>query len=90
MKYELILEPKRSESHYHSGCLGMVALIDFLVSFAIYVALMLWYRFMPGWQLLLLPGFVVLTFVVNLGIGVWMTALTVKYRDFRYIIPFVV
>ena len=68
----------------------MVALIDFLVSFAIYVALMLWYSFVPGWQLLLLPAFVALTVMVSLGFGVWMTALNVKYRDFRYIIPFVV
>jgi lipopolysaccharide transport system permease protein len=68
----------------------MVALIDFLVSFAILLGLMIWYRFMPGWQILLLPVFVALAFMVSLGIGVWITALNVKYRDFRYVIPFIV
>jgi len=68
----------------------MVALVDLLISFAILVGLMIWYRFMPGWQILLLPIFVVIAFMVSLGIGVWITALNVKYRDFRYVIPFIV
>src|ERR1700675_3699501 len=68
----------------------MVALVDLLISFAILVGLMIWYRFMPGWQILLLPIFVVIAFMASLGIGVWITALNVKYRDFRYIIPFIV
>lgn len=68
----------------------MVALVDFLISFAILIGLILWYRFVPGWQILLLPIFVVIAFMVSLGIGVWITALNVKYRDFRYVIPFVV
>jgi len=67
----------------------MVALVDLLVSFAILVGLMVWYRFMPGWQILMLPVFVVIAFLVSLGIGVWTTALNVKYRDFRYVIPFI-
>jgi len=68
----------------------MVALVDLLFSLAILVALMLWYRFLPGWQLLLLPGFVIIAFLASVGPGLWMTALNVKYRDFRYIIPFLV
>jgi lipopolysaccharide transport system permease protein len=68
----------------------MVAFVDFLISFAILVLLMIWYRFAPGWQVLLLPVFVGLTFLASLGIGLWITALNVKYRDFRYIIPFIV
>jgi lipopolysaccharide transport system permease protein len=68
----------------------MVALVDFLISFAILVGLMIWYRFTPGWQILLLPAFVAIAFMVSLGIGLWITALNVKYRDFRYVIPFIV
>jgi lipopolysaccharide transport system permease protein len=68
----------------------MVAFVDFLVSFAILVSLMVWYQFAPGWQVLLLPIFALTAFVASIGIGVWITALNVKYRDFRYVIPFLV
>ena len=68
----------------------MVAFVDFLISFAILVGLMIWYRFVPGWQILLLPAFAAIAFLASLGIGVWITALNVKYRDFRYVIPFIV
>jgi lipopolysaccharide transport system permease protein len=68
----------------------MVAFVDFLISFVILVGLMIWYRFVPGWHVLLLPVFVAIAFMVSLGIGVWITALNVKYRDFRYVIPFIV
>jgi lipopolysaccharide transport system permease protein len=68
----------------------MVAFVDFLISFAILVALMLWYRFMPGWQILVLPVFAGIAFMASLGVGLWITALNVKYRDFRYVIPFIV
>ena len=68
----------------------IVALFDFLIGFMVLIALMIWYRFMPGWQILLLPFFVVLAFMASLGLGVWVTALNIKYRDFRYVIPFIV
>jgi len=68
----------------------MVAFVDFLISFAILIALMIWYRFMPGWQILLLPAFAAIAFMASLGVGMWITALNVKYRDFRYVIPFIV
>jgi lipopolysaccharide transport system permease protein len=68
----------------------MVAFVDFLISFAILAALMVWYQFMPGWQILLLPAFAGIAFMASLGVGVWITALNVKYRDFRYVIPFIV
>jgi len=51
---------------------------------------MIWYRFAPGWQVLFLPVFAFIAFVASIGIGVWITALNVKYRDFRYVIPFIV
>jgi len=68
----------------------VVAFVDLLISFAILVILMVAYQFAPGWQILLLPGFVLLAFVASLGPGLWITALNVKYRDFRYVIPFLV
>lgn len=68
----------------------VVAFIDFLVSFAILVGLMLWYRFVPSWHIVTLPFFVVMAFLASLGPGLWITSLNVKYRDFRYIVPFLV
>ena len=68
----------------------MTAFVDFLISFAILVGMMIWYQFMPGWQIILLPVFAAVAFLASLGIGVWITALNVKYRDFRYVIPFIV
>ena len=66
----------------------MVGLADFLISFALFVAMMVWYRFMPGWQIIFLPLFTTIVFMASVGIGTWVTALNVKYRDFRYVIPF--
>jgi lipopolysaccharide transport system permease protein len=68
----------------------VVAFIDFLISFVILALLMLWYRYLPGWQIVFLPLFVVIAFLASLGPGLWITALNVKYRDFRYVIPFLV
>lgn len=68
----------------------VVAFIDFLIGFGIMVLVMLWYQFVPGWQILTLPFFVVMAFLAALGPGLWITALNVKYRDFRYVIPFIV
>ena len=68
----------------------VVAFVDFLVSFAILGCLMIWYQFLPGWQILTLPFFVLMAFLASLGPGLWITALNVKYRDFRYVIPFIV
>jgi lipopolysaccharide transport system permease protein len=68
----------------------VVSLVDFLISLAILVLLMLWYRYTPGWQILLLPGFIAIAFLASLGPALWITALNVKYRDFRYVIPFIV
>ncbi len=68
----------------------ITSFVDFLISGAILVALMLWYRFVPGWRLLALPLFTVMAFAAAMGVGLWLTALNVKYRDFRYIVPFIV
>jgi lipopolysaccharide transport system permease protein len=68
----------------------VVAFIDFLISFVILVGMMVWYQFLPSWHILFLPGFVLLAFLASLGPGLWLTALNVKYRDFRFVIPFIV
>jgi lipopolysaccharide transport system permease protein len=68
----------------------VVAFVDFLISFVILAGMMAWYQFMPGWQMLLLPVFVLVAFLASWGPGLWITSLNVKYRDFRYIIPFIV
>jgi lipopolysaccharide transport system permease protein len=67
-----------------------VTLVDFAINFAILMALGIWYRFVPGWQIILLPAFVALALLASLGPGLWLTALNVKYRDIRYIIPFLI
>jgi lipopolysaccharide transport system permease protein len=68
----------------------ITSFVDFLISGVILVLLMLWYQFIPDWRVLLLPAFILLAFAASLGCGLWLTALNVKYRDFRYIIPFIV
>jgi lipopolysaccharide transport system permease protein len=68
----------------------MTSLIDVLISFALMGLLMLWFHYWPGWQIIVLPLFLLLAFIASMGIGIWMTALNVKYRDFRYIVPFIV
>lgn len=66
-----------------------VALVDFFVLLLIALPLIAAFGIWPGWQLLLLPLFIALTLVIALGAGLWITALTVKFRDFRFITPFV-
>ena len=68
----------------------ITSFIDFLISFLILVGLMIWYRFVPDWRILTLPLFAALAFAASMGAGLWLAALNVKYRDFRYVIPFVV
>ena len=68
----------------------IVSFVDFLISGLILVGLMIWYGFFPDWRILALPLFVLIAFTAAMGAGLWIAALNVKYRDFRYIIPFVV
>lgn len=69
---------------------AVVALVDFAVNLAILFGLMAWYGFWPSWRIALLPAFVALAVLASLGPAFLITALNVKYRDFRYIIPFIV
>jgi lipopolysaccharide transport system permease protein len=71
-----------------SGILASLA--DFLISLAILAALMAWYGFVPGWQIVTLPLFVFLAVAAALSAGIWTAALNVRYRDVRFIVPFVV
>lgn len=64
--------------------------IDLFISFVILFILMIFYNYAPCWQFIFLPLFIILGFFAAFGIGIWLTALNVKYRDFRYIIPFIV
>jgi lipopolysaccharide transport system permease protein len=68
----------------------IVSLVDFLISLAILGVLMVWYNYVPDWRILVLPAFLLLALAVALGFGIWLAALNVKYRDFRYIVPFLV
>lgn len=66
----------------------VVALIDFMVSLVILAGLMLWYGIAPGWQILLLPLFVLMALLAAIGPALWAASLIVHYRDFRFLIPF--
>ena len=68
----------------------MVSLMDFVISLVILAGMLAWYRVLPDWQIILLPLFTLLGFFASLGAGLWLSALNVKYRDFRYIVPFLV
>ncbi|HHH73094.1 MAG TPA: ABC transporter permease [Sulfuricurvum sp.] len=68
----------------------IVAAVDFLISFAILLVLMLCYSYYPSWQMLTLPFFLMLDFFAAFGAGLFIASLNVKYRDFKFIIPFVV
>jgi lipopolysaccharide transport system permease protein len=61
---------------------------DFLLSFLVLTGMMAWYGFAPTWNILALPLFIGVAFLAALGPGLFITALNVKYRDFRYVIPF--
>jgi lipopolysaccharide transport system permease protein len=68
----------------------VVAFVDFLISFSMLILLMAWYQYPPSWRMLVLPAFTLLAFLASMGPALWITALNVKYRDFRYVIPFIV
>jgi lipopolysaccharide transport system permease protein len=67
----------------------VVALVDFAITLVLLAVMMLIFQFAPDWRIIFLPGFVILAVLAALGPALLMTAMNVKYRDFRYIIPFV-
>lgn len=68
----------------------ITSFVDFLISFVVMIALMFYYQFVPSWQILLLPFFTIVAFLASFGAGLLLTTLNVKFRDFRYIVPFIV
>ena len=68
----------------------IVALVDFMISFSILIILMFWYSYFPTWHILTLPLFLMLGFFAAFGSGLFIASLNVKYRDFKFLIPFVV
>jgi len=68
----------------------ITSLVDFIISFLILIAMMLWYHYIPTWHIIFLPVFILLAFLCAFGFGLYLTAVNVKYRDFRYIIPFII
>jgi lipopolysaccharide transport system permease protein len=68
----------------------IASFVDFLISLVLLFILLIYYQFLPPIQILLLPVFLLLSFLTSFSIGLYLTALNVKYRDFRYIIPFIV
>lgn len=68
----------------------ITSLIDFFVAFIIMLGMFAWFRYVPSWHIVFLPLFIVHVFFCAFGIALYLTAVNVKYRDFRYILPFVV
>jgi lipopolysaccharide transport system permease protein len=72
------------------GSAALAGLLDFFIALFVLAALMIWYQFLPGPAILLFPFLVALTFLCAVGVGLWLSALNVQYRDIRYAIPFLI
>jgi lipopolysaccharide transport system permease protein len=68
----------------------ITSFVDFLISFVILIGLMFYYQYIPSWQIVYLPLFLIIAFFASFSVGLYITTLNVKYRDFRYIVPFIV
>lgn len=68
----------------------VVAFVDFMITLGLFFVLMTWFQFWPSWRVVALPAFILVAIFAALGPGLWLSALNVKYRDFRYVIPFLV
>jgi lipopolysaccharide transport system permease protein len=68
----------------------VLGFVDFLITFVMLLLIMIWYQFVPGINMIFLPFFFILTFLASFGVGILMSTLNLKYRDFRYIVPFIV
>jgi lipopolysaccharide transport system permease protein len=69
------------------GAIG-AGVVDFVIAFGMLIVLMLWYGVMPGWGMLVVPLLAAGLVAATLGVGIFLSALTVAYRDFRYVVPF--
>jgi len=68
----------------------IVSFVDFFLSGIILIGLMAWYDFWPTWRVFTLLPLILISFATAMGAGFWISALNVKYRDFRYVVPFIV
>ena len=68
----------------------IVALVDFLISSIILVVIMAWYKFVPSWRIIFVPAFLFLAILVAFGVILLLSALNVRYRDFKIVLPFIV
>lgn len=67
----------------------IISLVDFVISLAIMACIMLWYGYMPDWQIMTLPLFLTMAVLPVAGAGLWFASLNVRYRDFRFVVPFI-
>jgi len=68
----------------------ITSLVDFLISLALMFLLLIWFRVTPSVNLIFIPLFIVFAFLASFGVGLWLTSLNVKYRDFKHVVPFIV
>jgi len=68
----------------------LAALVDFGIGLLILAGMMIWFDVVPGWQIVFLPLVIIASLLVSLGPSLWITAVNVRYRDFRYVVPFIV
>lgn len=69
---------------------AMVGLVDLIVALLLMICLFIYYGFTPSSQIYLFPVFIFLTLITSLAVGIWLSALTIRYRDFQYIVPFMI
>jgi lipopolysaccharide transport system permease protein len=66
----------------------ITSLVDFAITLGMIMVLMAWYQFIPDWRLVFIPAFMLLACCSSIGLGLWLCALNIEYRDFRYVVPF--
>jgi lipopolysaccharide transport system permease protein len=67
----------------------MSGVVDFLLAFSLLIGMMVWHQVVPSWNIVWLPLFLLLALITALGVGLWLSALNVEYRDVRYVVPFI-
>ena len=68
----------------------ITSLVDFLISLGLMFGLLIWYQTVPSINLVFLPLFIIMAFFASFGVGLWLTSLNVKFRDFKHVVPFLV
>lgn len=68
----------------------ITSFVDFLISFIILAGLAFWYQWWPSWRIITLPLWILIAFAASMGAGLWLASMNVQYRDFRYVVPFLV